>query len=487
MNKAPSFRTKLWLCFVLFAAFIFSILWLLQTVFLQQLYNRMLAASTRRAAQEIAASSSEETFTDLIDRLSQENSLLVYITDSSGTIYYHSDSYQSYYSDAEENPYHSDEPMGWQIGIYRNLPDGYDTFLDTILASEDGTAEYETDTKYIFGSVIRLSDGQPAILYASASLEPVGAAVSILKIQLIWVTGLSLLIAFLLSWFLAKRFSKPVHQLVLQAEQLADGTSRPIETKGFCRELDALSDSLTRTAVKLDEAEHAQQDLLSNISHDLRTPLTMIRGYAEMVRDVSWNNEALRTADTGIIIREADRLTDLVNQILEYSRLQEERIVPVFRSADLSALSVQVCRQFRPLAEKEGIAIEEHISPACMVNGDPDLLKRLIFNLIDNALKHAGTEKKITVSVFQEELVILEVRDYGEGISEEELPHIFEKYYSTRSKSGPVSGLGLAIVKQIADLHSALCTAESTPGQGSCFRISLKPVSEASEGFCREK
>lgn len=229
-NKTPSFRTKLWLCFVFFASVIFSILWLLQTVFLQRFCNQMLAANTRKAAEEIAACSREENITDLIDQLSQENSLLVYITDSSGTIYYHSDSYQSYYS-AFENPYHSDETMGWEIGVYRNLPDGYGTFLNTILASENGTAEYETDTKYVYGTSIQLPDGQSAILYTSASLEPVRAAVSILRMQLIWVTILSLLIAFLLSWLLAKRFSIPVHQLAIQAEQLADGTSKPIEAQ----------------------------------------------------------------------------------------------------------------------------------------------------------------------------------------------------------------------------------------------------------------
>ena len=197
--------------------------------------------------------------------------------------------------------------MNWQIGNYKNLPDGYDEFLSALSQSEDGTVEYKTDSQYVCGRYIETADDEQTVLYVSAALGAVGATASIIRMQLLWVTALSLVIAFLIAWFLARRFAVPVGQLSDQAKMLADECYKPQFQKGFCSELDELSDALDQTAGELAEAKRYQKELLANVSHDLRTPLTMIKGYAEMVRDISWEDEAQRAADTGIIIREADR------------------------------------------------------------------------------------------------------------------------------------------------------------------------------------
>ncbi len=479
MSKANSFRTKLWSYFVLFTVVIFSLLWILQTVFLQSFYNRMLAKNTRQAAQEIAAEYGNEDFSEEIDRISSENSLLVFVTDPEGIILYSSDSYKSYYHSEEHpegggsNPYHKGETLSWQTANYRNLPDGYEDFLTALAQSGSGEIEYTTDSKFICGSRIDGADGQQSVLYVSAALGAVGAAASIIRIQLLWVTGLSLLIAFGLAWFLARKFAVPVDQLSMQAKMLAGESYEPVFEKGFCRELDELSDSLDQTAEKLSEARAYQKELLANVSHDLRTPLTMIRGYAEMVRDVSWEDEEQRKADAAIIIREADRLTALVNEILEYSRLQDHDAMRTsFSETDLGALAGQVCDQFAPLAERGGIVIERSLEEGCVISGDPKLLERAAYNLIDNAIRHTGDSGRITVTVRKEDGVLFEVQDYGPGIPEPELPHIWEKYYTSRQRRGKgVSGLGLAIVKQVAEIHGASCGAESRPDRGSSFRM----------------
>ena len=138
MHKTKTFRTKLWLCFVLFAGVIFGLLWLMQAVFLQTFYNGMLEKNTRQAARKIVSAAGSAELTDLIDTLSNENSLLVFITEKDGTILYSSDSYKSYYhapetgKSDEENPYRQGQTMNWQAGNYRNLPDGYDDFLERL-------------------------------------------------------------------------------------------------------------------------------------------------------------------------------------------------------------------------------------------------------------------------------------------------------------------------------------------------------------------
>ena len=483
MRKTGTFRTKLWLYFVMFAVIIMAMLWLLQTVFFQSLYNRMLAKNTRTAAEEIASAAGREDLGNVIDRLSAEDSLLVFVTDTDENILYSSDSYKSYYraeehnvehtneyTGGESNPYHKGKTLSWQTAAYRNLPDGYQDFLNELAQSPEGKTESFTDTQYVYGKQIKMADGSEAVLYTSTALGGLGAAVSVLKLQLFWVTVLSLLIAFGIAWILARKFSVPVSRLSAQAKMLPGEDYQSSFEKGFCRELDELSDALDDSAEDLAKARNYQKELLANVSHDLRTPLTMIKGYAEMVRDISWEDETQRNADTGIIIREADRLTALVNEILEYSRLQESGYHIRAEDVDLSALVNRVADQFAPLMEQEGIRIERKIADGCFVKGDAALLERAVYNLMDNALRHAGEEKKITVSLTGKPKVCLSVRDYGEGIDPEELPHIWEKYYTSRQRGKKgVSGLGLAIVKQIAGLHGARYGVDSRKGEGSTF------------------
>ena len=480
MNKAKSFRTKLWLYFVLFAAAIFAMLWLLQTVFLQGFYNKMLENNTRKAAAEIASKSGAEDVTDIIDRLSLNNSLLVYITEIDGTILYSSDFYKLYYhssdyGDGEKNPYHQGEMLNWQTEYYRNLPDGYQDFLSALKDSPDGTTEIKTETQYIYGMFIKLSDEKEVVLYVSAALGAVGATAAIIRMQLLWVTILSLLIAFVIAWIFAKRFSAPVNQLSSQAQMLAADTYEPLFKRGFCTELDGLADSLDGTAEKLSEAKKYQKELLANVSHDLRTPLTMIKGYAEMVRDISWEDENARNADTGIIIREADRLTALVNEILEYTKLQEKGAERKFTAVDFSELLRNIISRFETLMQQQSIDIERHIEDNCIVTGDEKLLENMVYNLIDNALRHTGDSNRITISLQLNVDVFFYVQDYGAGIDDTELPYIWEKYYTSRQRGNKgISGLGLAIVKQIAEIHDAKYGVESKKGKGSKFWIRMK-------------
>ena len=470
----------------------------MQTVGLQGFYDSMMKNNIRNAAKTIAAAAENDNFLDIIDRLSFEDSLLVYITDEAGNVYYSSDSYNSYFRQADRpgpgkperrGPFRKDDPFSFSPGVYRNLPDNYDDFLKRLAASETGVVEYTSGNSFIYGLRIHLDSDdyedelddddeiENAILYTAGTLGAVGAAASIIRTQLLWATVLSLILGFIIAWIISRRFAKPINQLTEQAKMLSQEHYEVRFQKGFCRELDDLNDSLTQSAENLSEAREYQKELLANVSHDLRTPLTMIKGYAEMVRDISWEDEAQRTADTGVIIKEANRMSALVDEILEYSRLQEKNQETVFSEVDLSALANNAADLFEPLFRKEGGLIERDITPGCTVKGDPDLLERAVFNLLDNAVRHAQKpDKRVKITVRKDDAQIcLEVQDHGKGISPQELPHIWEKYYTSRQRGNKgVSGLGLAIVKQIAVLHQAEAGAESEPGKGSTFRLKFQ-------------
>ena len=479
MKKPESFKTKLWLYFVLFTAIIFSVLWLMQTVFLQSFYNMMLISNTRSAAEKIVANSQSSDITSVIDDISRDNSLLIYVTDKDGEPLYIADEYKNSHNkkiheDNDENITQGKGKMkGKRENGYRSIPENFDAFLEKLEDSEDGHIELNDASMYTYGAYISYTDhNEPCVLYVGTLLNAVGAAVTIIRVQLAIVTIFSLVIGFVLAWFIAKRFSKPVSQLSHKANLLGNDDYTKEYYKGFCAELDDLSATLDKTSEKLRISKKFQNELLANVSHDLRTPLTMIKGFAEEVCEYSWSDEKQRKADIGIIIRETDRLTALVNEILEYSKLQSIDNSDEFEELDMSVLVNRVADNFESMCKRDGYVIVRNITNDLMVNGCAPRVERAVYNLIDNAVRHTGTDRTVNISLTQNDGVKLEVSDSGDGIDEAILPYIWEKYFTSRQRDHKgVSGLGLGIVKQIAVMHRAKYGVNSEKGKGSTFYL----------------
>ena len=191
-----------------------------------------------------------------------------------------------------------------------------------------------------------------------------------------------------------------------------------------------------------------------------------------MVRDISWEDETQREDDLGIIIREANRLTELVNDILELTALQSQTQAPQYGEVDLSATAQDVIRQFTPLCEQRGCVIKSELEPGQFVRGDIVQLSRVLYNLIDNAISHAGEPQIVHVSLKRVgQTARVEVRDHGEGIPPEEIPYVWERYFASKQRKSKRehSGLGLAISKEILSGHGAKFGVDSVIGQGSCF------------------
>lgn len=488
--NTKSLGVKLWAYFALLAAAIFAVLWLCQTVFLQTFYDRMVIRNIQAAAKQIAAQMGRADFGDWLDDLAYENSLLIFLTDAQGNVLYSTDEHSGAYrgetaaaEDTRGNPYHpSDKILNWQIGAGRhlNLPPDFSTFMERLNSSENGTVGYRlTDgSTYIYGTRLGAASGE-SILYISAALEAVGATVSILRTQLVWITGAALLFAFGIALLISRRFTKPVAALDRQARKMAEGGGLDGVERGFCSELDGLADTLYQTAAALNKAEQSRKEFLANISRDLRTPLTMIRGYAEMVRDISWEDETQRENDLAIIIRETNRLTELVNDILELTALQSQTQAAQYGEVDLSAAAQDVIRQFTPLCEQRGCVIKSELESGQFVRGEPVQLSRVLYNLIDNAISHAGEPQIVHVSLKRVgQTARVEVQDHGEGIPPEEIPYVWERYFTSKQRKSKRehSGLGLAISKEILLAHGAKFGVNSAIGQGSCFWFEMNVV-----------
>ena len=312
------------------------------------------------------------------------------------------------------------------------------------------------------------------LVVVNAPLASVDATVQTLNFQFIIITIILLLVAAVMAYLISERVTRPVAAMNKEAKKLALGSYDVNFSGGSFRETAELGETLNYAANELSKLDTMQKELISNISHDLRTPLTMISGYSEVMRDIPGE---MTGENMQIIIDETKRLSTLVNDLLDLSRLTggSRKINPVPFS--LTECVRRTISRYSHLAEKDGYKITFNASEEVFVNADEILILQVIYNLISNAINYTCEDKTVTVSQAVENgLCRICVTDTGEGIPKDKLPYIWDRYYRTgdfhkRAVTG--TGLGLSIVKNALILHRAPFGVSSTVGAGSTFWFEL--------------
>ena len=316
------------------------------------------------------------------------------------------------------------------------------------------------------------------IVYIFSPLWPVSSTIKILTNQLIYITIISFILAFLISLYLSTRISRPIRKINKDAKRLAAGEYGIVFSGGHYSELVDLTDTLTKASIELEKSDMLQKDLVANVSHDMKTPLTMIKSYAEMIRDLSGDNPEKREEHLQVIIDEADRLNVLVNDMLTMSKLQSGKLALEKSVFNLTETVEGILHTYIILEEENGYHFVFQCDSDYTVNADEEKIKQVITNLINNAVKFCGEDNTIIVSLKKRgRLVAFRVEDHGPGIAPEELEHIWERYYRSstnmkREQEG--TGLGLSICKEILTLHKAKFGTDSTLGEGSQFWFELE-------------
>ncbi len=462
LKAKPDFKSMkfmLWFYFAIFAVLLMGILWFLQIFFLETYYESMKTREIVRASEEIADEYGELDLNKMSE-YSYKNDMYIHIESEKGFVIYTADS-------ANQRP----SMLGIQreIASVRQLlaesPSGKVSFV--MSGSSDGVKTL------IYGRLIDDTPGSRIYLIIFSPLSPVESTVDILANQLILITVVSLLLAFLLSYFLSRRLSKPLVNITDAASALGRGEYGVPFEGGPYTEISRLADTLNYTSGELEKSRELQKDLIANVSHDLRTPLTMVKSYAEMVRDLSGEDPVKRNQHLQVIIDEADRLNRLVTDLLDLSKMQSGVSVLNVEEFSLTELIRDLLVGFELLKEK-GYKIEFEEAGDVRVTGDPGRIRQVLSNLMDNAVFYGGERKEITIFLSETARgALCRVRDSGSGIPADELEHIFERYYrvsrnAARSSSGG-AGLGLSIVKEILTLHGARYGVESQPGSGTTF------------------
>jgi signal transduction histidine kinase len=448
-------------------------IWLLQTVFLSSFYQGMKVNSVKSVADEISAAYGQVDFALVADRLVYQNSLLIYITDTSGNLLYTSDEHASGGEFAS-----ADRGNGGDGGSRRSLPIDYGEFLSRLQASEEGYISYievsdnNVNTSLVYGKMLGNE-----ILYISTPIDPLDATIGILRQQLVYITIVTLLAGLVIAFFISKKLAKPIARITESAEVLASGDYSVQFEKGDYSEIDALAKTLNYTAGELSKVESLRRELIANISHDLRTPLTMIKGYTEMIEEVSGNDGEKRARHLSIIKEETSRLENLVGDILNLSVLQSGNTSIDKQNINISEMVRDVLVRFETLLGQDGFRFKKDIQLDLYALADATRMEQVLYNLIGNAVNHVGDDKTVGVCLKDSGSSIrLEVHDNGSGIAEDELPYIWDRYYKSkerpRSKAG--TGIGLSIVKSILLMHDAQFGVKSELGRGSVFWLELR-------------
>ena len=466
--KSSPMALRIFRYFIVFTVVIMAVLWLLQILFLQAFYQQMKIIQLYRTADAIESSYGNESFANIMDDLTVSSDMYIQINNSSGVLYV----------TASENP-------GDRMNAFASRFDS-NTLTEKLLASgEDhivvkkqmyNKSEAEA---MIYASILDESAGDITFLFIYTPLTAVNSTVTILSNMLVIVTLLAIFFGVILSIIISRRLARPVNNITVSAARLAEGRYDVNFDGTGCSETEELAATLNYAAEELSKADRLQKDLIANVSHDLKTPLTMVRSYAEMIRDLSGDNPVKREKHLEVIISEADRLNDLVNDLTILSKMQasvddvEASPVDLMRLAEISMDSFSLHR------EQDGFELSvQAVGSDFTVEADEKKIRQVLANLIGNAIRYSSEDKYVLVRVTDLGAagVRCEVIDHGQGISEEDLKSVWDRYYQSsqnHSRNQKGSGLGLSIVKQIFVLHHARYGVESRKGQGSNFWFEL--------------
>lgn len=460
--KKNSMNRKIWIYLVIFSILILVFLWIFQILFLSTYYEHRKAEDMKeivfKVVNDYQKSDSINDFSSNLEEISFENGVCIELTDENNTLSYGS------------NPMNKECIKGVHSQQYKLE---FIRSNKTIQKYTMINPQFENKT-LIYG--IKLDKSLYA--FVSTSLVPINATVNILKSQFIYVTVIVLILSLIVSFFISKKLSKPIEEINESARKLAKGDyTVNFTTKTDIVELQELTNTLNTTKNELAKTDELRRDLMANVSHDLKTPLTMIKAYAEMVRDLTYKNKAKREANLNTIIDEVDRLNNLVNDILSLSVMESKMLVvekETFNLTELIKVIIKRYEIFQTTLEYEFILnTEDNI----YIEADRKKIEQVIYNLINNAINYTGEDKKIYINLLKGKELTVEIRDTGTGIDKDEIDFIWDKYYKSKKnhqRNTVGTGLGLSIVKRILELHHFEYGVTSKKNKGTCFYFKIK-------------
>lgn len=481
-KKNASLRSKIFIYFILATAVFIILIWLLQSLFFEYNYVGNKRLLMRDYGETIYADGNIDEVLDsgymASIRAAGIDVYVVYLSNGEVTVIDPEDIFSTARGSSE---------------VVTRKDDDYDTFVSIINAANASAYENEpyvlsstADKKYLYYARI-MNDN--AYLILLSDLTVLTATQKMLKSQMLLSAFIVFIVAFLASFIISKKLSEPIDKMSKVAESWAGGDESAVFDGGGYKETDELASALNYAKSEINKSEKLRRDLLANISHDLKTPLTMIRAYAEMIRDISGDVKEKRTEHTNVIISESDRLTSLVNDILKLSKMQSSVDLPVKKVFNLTEVVETVLYRFEAALEGKGYKINSELAPDVYTEADESKIESVVYNLVGNSINYTGEDKTVNVYLtVNGNIATLEIIDTGSGIGKDKIDGIWDRYlrYSeTHTRTVKGTGLGLSIVKAVLEAHGLEFGVISRKDEGSNFFVKFiiaeKPQGEDDE------
>ena len=458
-----------------FCAILLLILWLFQTVLLDSFYRAVKVMEIKNSAGTLASGIDRADLASLVTSVSDNGAVSVGIVTESGSDIVLSGEFGNVFRRTTlQEKLRLIEAAKLRGGDYIR----YETPLSPLRpGSTTGRVPFFAPPaqSIVYVRLVRLQSGATEAILLAAQISPVNATVTTLRYQLYLITAAMILLSVLLALLIARRVSKPIVELNRSAKLLAAGKyDVAFGGKGF-REIVELSGTLNAASAELSKTEGLRRELMANISHDLRTPLSLIYSYAEVMHDFP---DEITPDKTQVIMDETRRLSSLVSDILDLTKLESGITDLHITTFSLTHSLGETTRRISALMEKDGFDIAFGQDGEVFVAADETKITQVYYNLLLNAVHYTGPDKKITIrQLLANERVRVEVTDTGEGIATEDQKNIWDRYYKIdkrhkRAVTG--SGLGLSIVKKVIALHGGDCGVVSEVGRGSTFWFELR-------------
>lgn len=352
---------------------------------------------------------------------------------------------------------------------------------NSISGPESGIFTVSSGQQYVYSAypLTRIDPilPRPTTMVLAEPRGSVAALLASLIVPFVWAGIIALVISLLLAFLLARSVYHPIQRLSKAAGNIAQGHyDEPVPESGPA-EIKGLATSFNEMALKVKASQEQLRHFVADVSHQLKTPLTSIKGFAEAIMDGTASDQATREKAVKIIVDESNRMIRQVNELLDLSRMQAGQLKIARERVDVAELLLHSQEIFAMSAEGKKIKFIDNIRPQLQVTGDADRLEDVFCNLLDNAIKNTPVQGQIYLDASnQANSVKVSIADTGPGIPPEQIPHVFDRFtQSSGLRSG--FGLGLAIAREIVLAHSGQIEVSSNPGEGAKFTVTL-PVAK---------
>ena len=463
MKKKFSLRSQLIIILLIFIVGILGLVYIFQTTFLDDFYKTNKIKTIENVGKNVASSIGDDDLEDFVDQVSMSNEVCVRVV-----------------SNSDEYNY---------VGACTLR--GLDNMTINMIANE----VIETDNQeklfddfhyqrrmderpedvYIFAKLIQYNNENIMVL-VSSGITPLDATINTLKSQYMIIVGIVFVMTLILALILSRFIVRPIKEINNESKNLSKGEYDGENIRPSSEEFVQLNNTLINANEEILKADKAKKELLGNVSHDLRTPLTMIVGYGEMIRDLpEENNEE----NINVIIDEAKRLSTLVDDLIDISKIESIKVELNKESISLNELLQSVYHQYELYCKTQGIDLELELSDDVNIEVDEKRIRQVLYNFVNNSLNYNDKDdKKIIIGAQKiDNYYRVYVYDNGEGIDEKDMNNIWDRYYKVdkehrRHHIG--SGIGLSLAKELLEAHGFNYGVESKKGEYSKFYFDVK-------------